>query len=67
MPFESKRADLKLTPEDRATLNQVAQVLNSSRFVDQSPRKIWRPYWTKTSATVRTMYRIVKSYGEARE
>ena len=58
---------LKLSPEE---VDEVVEVLNSSRFVDESPRQVWATLLDEDQrylCSVRTMYRILESRGEMRE
>ena len=62
-PSESERA---LSPEERET---VMGILNSERFVDQSPREIYATLLDEGIylCSWRTMYRLLSEYGEVRE
>ena len=51
-------------------VDEVVEILNSPRFVDQSPREVWATLLEEDRrylCSIRTMYRILASRGEVRE
>ena len=58
---------LKLSPDE---VDEIVEVLNSPRFMDQSPRQVWATLLDEDErylCSIRTMYRILESRGEVRE
>lgn len=54
----------------KAEADEVVEVLNSERFMDQSPRQVWATLIDEDQrylCSVRTMYRLLEARGEVRE